>query len=114
VILGAHGPKALERVARTYDGWMPVSDSADELKRDVATIRKLAAPYGRRPDSLQISPFVDPKEHGPSSDDLKRYRDAGVGRIVLISQRTVAATADGRASELARHFAPVVQRAKAI
>ena len=39
VILGAHGPKALERVARTYDGWMPLTDSPEEMKRDAAVIR---------------------------------------------------------------------------
>lgn len=114
VILGAHGPKALERVARTYDGWMPLMDSPDELKRDVAIIRKLAAQHGRKPESIQISPLVDPKENGPSGDDLKRFRDAGVNRIVLLSQQTVAATADGKAPELARHFAQVVERAQGI
>jgi probable F420-dependent oxidoreductase len=114
VILGAHGPKALERVARTYDGWMPLMDSPDELKRDTAIIRKLALDHGRKPESIQISPLVDPKENGPSSDDLKRFRDAGVSRIVLLSQATVAATATGKAPELARHFAQVVERARGI
>jgi probable F420-dependent oxidoreductase len=114
VILGAHGPKALERVARTYDGWMPLMDSPDELKRDTAIIRKLAADHGRKPESIQISPLVDPRENGPSTDDLKRFRDAGVSRIVLLSQATVAATASGKAPELARHFAQVVERARGI
>jgi alkanesulfonate monooxygenase SsuD/methylene tetrahydromethanopterin reductase-like flavin-dependent oxidoreductase (luciferase family) len=114
VILGAHGPKALERVARTYDGWMPLMDNPDELKRDVATIRKLASQHGRRPESIQISPLVDPKEDGPSIDDLKRFRDAGVNRIVLLSQETAAATARGKAPELAQHFAQVVERAHGI
>ena len=27
---GAHGPKALERVARTYDGWMPLVESLEQ------------------------------------------------------------------------------------
>ena len=114
VILGAHGPKALERVARTYDGWMPLMDSPDELKRDTAIIRKLALDHGRKPEAIQISPLVDPKENGPSIDDLKRFRDAGVSRIVLLSQATVAATATGKAPELARHFAQVVERARGI
>jgi probable F420-dependent oxidoreductase len=114
VILGAHGPKALERVARTYDGWMPLMDSPDELKRDVAIIRKLAIEHGRKPDAIQISPLVDPKENGPSADDMKRFRDAGVSRIVLLSQKTVAATAAGKALELARHFAQVIERARGI
>jgi probable F420-dependent oxidoreductase len=114
VILGAHGPKALERVARTYDGWMPLMDDPAELKRDVAIIHKLAVEHDRRPEAIQISPLVDPKEHGPSADDLKRYRDAGVNRIVVLSQKTVAATASGKALELARHFAQVVERAHGI
>jgi probable F420-dependent oxidoreductase len=114
VILGAHGPKALERVARTYDGWMPLMDSPDELKRDVAIIHKLAQQHGRKPELIQISPLVDPKENGPSADDLKRFRDAGVSRIVLLSQKTVAATAEGKARELAQHFAQVVERAQGI
>jgi probable F420-dependent oxidoreductase len=114
VILGAHGPKALDRVARTYDGWMPLMDDPEDLKRDVGAIRKLAVQYGRKPESIQISPLVDPKENGPSTDDLKRFRDAGVNRVVLLSQRTVAETARGKALELARHFAHVVERAQGI
>src|SRR5690349_939233 len=35
VLLGAHGPKALERVARTYDGWFPLVNNPAHLKRDV-------------------------------------------------------------------------------
>lgn len=114
VILGAHGPKALDRVARTYDGWMPLMQDPEELKRDVATIRKLAVQHGRRPESIQISPLVEPNENGPSTDDIKRFRAAGVSRIVLLSQTTVAETAHGRAPHLARHFAQVVERARGI
>src|SRR5260370_38057445 len=79
VILGAHGPKALERVARTYDGWMPLVRSPEELKPQVAELRKLLRQRGRPESSVQISPLVDPKEGGPSGDELKRWRDAGAG-----------------------------------
>jgi alkanesulfonate monooxygenase SsuD/methylene tetrahydromethanopterin reductase-like flavin-dependent oxidoreductase (luciferase family) len=114
VILGAHGPKALERVARSYDGWMPLIDDPAELKRDVAEIRKLAARHGRKPESIQILPLVDPKENGPSADDLKRFRDAGANRILLLSQKTAFDTSRGKSPELARHFAQVVERAQGI
>ena len=114
VILGAHGPKALERVARTYDGWMPLASDPEELKRDVVAIRKLAAQRGRKPESIQISPLVEPGENGPSADQMKRLRDAGVSRIVLMSQDIAAETTRGKAPELARHFAQVVERARAI
>jgi len=114
VLLGAHGPKALERVARTYDGWMPLAESADELKRQVAKLRELAQKQGRDPASFDISPLVDPMENGPSRDDLERYRDAGANRVILLSQKTVAETADGKALELVRRFAGTVERARGV
>jgi probable F420-dependent oxidoreductase len=114
VILGAHGPKALERVARTYDGWMPLVRTPEELKPQVAELRKLLKERGRPETSVQISPLVDPKESGPSSDELKRWRDAGAGRIILLSQQTVEDTADGKALELIKRFTPVVERARAV
>jgi probable F420-dependent oxidoreductase len=114
VILGAHGPKALERVARRYDGWMPLVPSPAELQREVTTLRKLLEERGRDPRSVQISPLVDPRENGPSSDELKAWRDAGAERIILLSQNTVAATADGKALELIEHFTQVVERNRAL
>ncbi len=114
VILGAHGPKALERVARTYDGWMPLVPTPEELKPQVVELRKLLKERGRPETSVQISPLVDPKESGPSADELKRWRDAGAGRIILLSQQTVAETADGKALELIKRFTHLVERARAL
>ena len=114
VLLGAHGPKALERVARTYDGWMPLAESAEQVKRDVATIRKLAADHGRKPDSIQITVLVDPGEGVPSVDDLKRYRDAGASRFIPFSQKLASESAAGKAQEQLRRFALLVERAHGI
>ncbi len=114
VLLGAHGPKALERVARTYDGWMPLVRSAEELRESVEQLRTLVRQNGRNPDQLQISPLVDPGENGPSREELKAFHAAGAQRLILLSQATVAATADGRAQELIDRFAPVTERAKGI
>lgn len=113
-LLGAHGPKALERVARTYDGWMPLIASAEELKASVAQLRKLTAEQGRDPDSILISPLVEPGEHGLSADEVKRYRDAGATRLIYLSQKTIAEAADGKALEAVRRFAPSVERASSI
>src|SRR5215475_10661906 len=72
VLLGAHGPKALERVARTYDGWFPLVQSPEAFQRDMETLRKLTTEAGRNPDTLQVTTIVDPgKGEGPSVDDLK-------------------------------------------
>jgi probable F420-dependent oxidoreductase len=114
VLLGAHGAKALDRVARTYDGWMPLVQSPTELRQSVEQLRTLTRQNGRNPDQLQISPLVEPGEHGPSTDELKAFREAGAQRLILLSQQTVAATADGKALELISRFAPVVERASSI
>lgn len=114
VLLGAHGPKALERIARTYDGWMPLVQSPEELRRSVAQLRALARQQGRDPGLFQISPLVDPGESGPSRDELEAFREAGAQRLILLSQQTVAATADGKALDLIARFAPVIERAGAL
>ena len=111
VLLGAHGPKALERVARTYDGWMPLAESAEQVKRDVATIHRLAADHGRNPESIQITVFVDSDKAVPSVDELKRYRDAGASRFIPFSQKLVSDSAAGAALNQLRHFAPLIERA---
>ncbi|MEW6299931.1 MAG: LLM class F420-dependent oxidoreductase [Thermodesulfobacteriota bacterium] len=112
VLLGAHGQKALERVARTYDGWFPLVQSPDALKRDVATLRQLTREAGRDPDALQITAIVEPRNGGPSVDELKRYQEAGASRIIVFSQRMGTEAADGKGLELVKRFAPVVERAQ--
>jgi probable F420-dependent oxidoreductase len=114
ILLGAHGPKALERVARTYDGWMPLAQSAEQIGRDVATIHKLAANHGRKPESIQIMVFVDSDKGLPTRDELKRYRDAGVSRFVPFSQRMGSDSAAGKALDQLRHFAPLIGRARGL
>jgi len=114
ILLGGHGPKVLERVARTYDGWMPLVPNPESLKRDVTTLRKLAADKGRKPDELRITALVDPQENGPSLDDLKKYADAGASRVVLFSQRMAISIADGAAVELIKRFEPVIERAQKV
>jgi len=114
VLLGAHGPKALARVARTYDGWMPLVSSPEELRESVTQLRKLTAERGRKPDSILISPAINPGENGPSASELVRYRDAGAHRLILASQEILGETADGKAPALARHYAQVVERARSI
>lgn len=113
-LLGAHGPKALERIARTYDGWIPILEGPEELKRDVATLRKLLKDHGRNPESVIISPLVDPGENGLSTDDLKRWRDAGANRVIVFSQAIGNEMAKGRTLELVARLASTVERNQAI
>jgi len=112
ILLGGHTPKVLERVARNYDGWMPLVPNPESLKRNVMTLRRLAAQNGRSPESVQITAFVDPGENGPSVEELKRYADAGARRVVIFSQKTASEIADGAALELINRFQPVIERAR--
>ncbi|HVA68117.1 MAG TPA: LLM class F420-dependent oxidoreductase [Candidatus Binataceae bacterium] len=112
ILLGAHGPKALERVARSYDGWMPLVEEVGHFEKEAAALRAIMKKQGRNADTIQMSPLVDVA--ALSADDLKRYRDAGASRLIHFSQTLVAEHANGKALENARRFAPVVERARAI
>jgi probable F420-dependent oxidoreductase len=114
ILLGAHGPKALERVARSYDGWMPLVLNAETFKRDVATLKKLTTSNGRNPDSLHITAIVDPHEDGPSVEELHAYKEAGASRVMLFSQKLGIAMADGAALDLVKRYAPVIERARRV
>lgn len=111
ILLGAHGPKGRERVARTYDGWCPLAAKPEAFKRDVEELRKLTADNSRDPNKLHIMAFVSPGEDGLPSDQLKAYAEIGLDRIVLFSQRDAIAMSHGRTMEIIRRLAPTVERA---
>ena len=112
IILGAHGDKALARVARSYDGWMPIVNNVGEFKAAVASLRAQTREHRRDPDKLMISPMVNPVGLGLA--ELKAYRDAGAHRLLMFSQPLVEECADGKAFEHARRYAPIVEQARAL
>jgi probable F420-dependent oxidoreductase len=114
VLLGALGPKALERVARTYDGWYPFVQSPEAFHQDMVTLRKLTTEAGRNPDALEVTAIVDPRDGHLTVDDLKRYRDAGASRIVVYSQKTRQEDAEGKGLEVVKRSAPIVERAQQV
>jgi probable F420-dependent oxidoreductase len=114
ILLGARGPKAIERVVRSYDGWAPIAGRAQGLKRDIDELRKVASERGRNPETLQVSAFIAPKEDGIAADDLKQYRDAGADRLILFSQGDAIRMAEGKTLEIVKRLAPTVERAAKI
>jgi hypothetical protein len=111
VLLGARGPKALERVVRSYDGWCPVVGKPESFKRDIAALRRLAAERGRNPDQLRITGFVAPGEDGISLDNLRFFKDAGAHHLIMFSQKDAIKMAAGKTMEIVRRLAPTVERA---
>jgi probable F420-dependent oxidoreductase len=79
---GESGP-ALRRVAEYGDGWFGFNLLPDQAAEKVKRIEELLRVNGRRRSDvhLAVSPYTNPIR----ADDLKRYRDAGVDEIALLS-----------------------------
>lgn len=114
ILLGGHGLKALERVARNYNGWCPIVEDPHSFKEAVTTLRQLTREAGRDPDALQLSPFVDPQNGNLTQETMKAYQEAGATRLVLFSQQIGSEMADGQAAAWIERMAPVVDRAQSL
>jgi alkanesulfonate monooxygenase SsuD/methylene tetrahydromethanopterin reductase-like flavin-dependent oxidoreductase (luciferase family) len=84
---GESGP-ALRRVAEYGDGWIGFNLLPDQAAEKIKRIEELLRANGRKRSDvrLAVSPYTNPIE----TDDLKRYRDAGVEEIALLSGRPTA------------------------
>jgi probable F420-dependent oxidoreductase len=79
IVVGGGFPHAAKRAIAYGDGWIPIGGRSDPL--DVLPqFRQMAKDAGRDPASLSFDVFGAPRE----PDMLKRYRDAGVDRAVLM------------------------------
>jgi hypothetical protein len=72
---------------RYCDGWIPIDVLLADLPEALADLRRKAVTAGRNPASLSVSMFAF---EGTQSDTLKRYRDLGVARVVLVAPRRLA------------------------
>ena len=79
ILLGGHGRKALERVVRYCDGWLPISLRAGDLKKEIGELRETAKKAGRDPKSISISVFWAP----PDRAKIDEYEEMGVERAIL-------------------------------
>ncbi|MGH8014544.1 MAG: LLM class F420-dependent oxidoreductase [Candidatus Binataceae bacterium] len=82
VWFGGETPPALRRVGEYGDGWIGFNLSPDETGAKVKRIEQILAANGRKRSDvyLSVSPYGKPIK----TDDLKRYRDAGVDEVVLL------------------------------
>jgi len=79
VIIGTHGPRALQRVVRYCDGWLPNAGRGGELIPQIAELRRLAQEAGRDPKTISITAFAAPTDRRT----LDSYEAAGVERAVF-------------------------------
>jgi probable F420-dependent oxidoreductase len=83
VIVGGMYPHGARRAIAFGDGWMPHAKRPEYGESDILAhlpaFREMVTSSGRDPASLPITTFGTPAE----ADTLKRYRDAGIGRVVF-------------------------------
>lgn len=79
VLLGSATARGRQRVVESYDGWIPIGMSTQQLADGIADLHHRAREHGRDPASIEIS-FFWPR---PELDPLQRLRDLGLARAVL-------------------------------
>ena len=79
ILLGGHGPKALDRVVAYCDGWMPIGMRPSTMKAALAELHKRATTAGRNPNSISVSLFWAPAD----SAILAEYAALGVERAIF-------------------------------
>jgi probable F420-dependent oxidoreductase len=79
IIIGGAFPHAAKRAIDYGDGWIPIGGRLDPLEV-LPQFRRMAKEAGRDPASLSFDVFGGPRD----PELLKRYRDAGVDRVVLM------------------------------
>jgi probable F420-dependent oxidoreductase len=84
VWFGGESNAALRRVAQYGDGWIGFNLLPDQAAEKIRRIEDLLGRSGRRRADvkLAVSPYTNPI----TTDDLARYRDAGVEEIALLGR----------------------------
>jgi probable F420-dependent oxidoreductase len=79
IIIGGAFPHAARRAIAYGDGWIPIGGRLDPLQV-LPQFRQMAREAGRDPASLSFDVFGGPRD----LETLKRYRDAGINRVVFM------------------------------
>ncbi|MFZ0658504.1 MAG: LLM class F420-dependent oxidoreductase [Candidatus Binataceae bacterium] len=103
VMFGGESAPALKRVAEYGDGWFGFNCDPDEAKEKIAKLQSLMRERGRDPRGIEY--IVSPYTKKITGDDMKRYREAGVQEVVILSNPpTDAARIPEWADRLARDW----------
>jgi probable F420-dependent oxidoreductase len=99
VIVGGESPPALRRAARAGDGWVGLDHTLESIGEPMAKLRQLREAAGRAHEPFEIT-VGGPVE---SDDDIRRWEDAGVDRLICSPWRRSPEAIEGlrRFSEIA-------------
>ncbi len=100
LLIGGESDAALRRAARIADGWIGMAHTLQSAKRPIARLHELREEHGRAGEPLEIC------LGGPvtSRDDVERWEDAGVTRMIVSPWRRSREAIDGM-----RRFADLVE-----
>jgi probable F420-dependent oxidoreductase len=99
LLIGGESEAALRRAARIADGWIGMAHTIETAPKQLERLREVREEYGRVDAPFQIC-FGAPVE---SRDDVKRWEDLGVTRLVVSPWRRSKEAVDGM-----RRFAETV------
>jgi probable F420-dependent oxidoreductase len=99
ILVGGESDAALRRAARLGDGWLGIRHTFESAEAQIARLRALLAEHERDGEDFQIV-FIG--EVG-SSDDVARWTDLGVTRLIVAPWRRSREAIDGM-----RRFAELV------
>ena len=99
ILVGGESGAALRRAARAGDGWIGMGHTFESASGQIARLRELRGEYGRDTAPFQIC------LGGPvaSADDVRRWEELGVTRLVVSPWRRSPDAVDGL-----RRFADLV------
>ena len=99
LLIGGESDPALRRAARIGNGWLGLQHTFESVAEPIAKLRRLLAERGREgePFEFVIGARVE------SRDEVKRFEDAGVTRILVSPWRRTREAIDGL-----RRFADLV------
>jgi probable F420-dependent oxidoreductase len=83
VWFGGESEPALQRVAEYGDGWVGFNLTPDQAAAKVRRIEELLKASGRKRSDVELT--ASPYKHPVTTDDLKRYSDAGLEEIGLFN-----------------------------
>jgi probable F420-dependent oxidoreductase len=85
IVFGGETEAALKRAAALGDGWYGVGHTPETARRQVDALAVLRAAAGRADSPFEIT--VSPGTGRPTRDDVARFADAGVDRLVVLPWR---------------------------
>jgi len=92
IVFGGETPAALRRAAALGDGWYGVNHTPESAAARVSELRALLADAGRADAEFEMT--VSCGFPDLSADDVRRYEDAGIDRIVVLPWRRASEAED--------------------